>query len=178
MATKAKPAKKPKQPLKPRKVRAVKSCPSRQKHDRATLVPAICARLATGEPLAVICRDVGVPWRTVDEWRQTDAAIAKQFDEARDLGYDAIAHGILAIADDGRNDWMERLSKDGSTLGWMVNGEAVSRSKLRIEARLKLLAKWDPRRYGDKVQLADANGDSLPAPQFIIQPVRPKGADE
>lgn len=175
MATKPKkPAAKAKAAPKPATTRRQ----AERHHDRAKLVPTICKRLATGEPLAVICRDLSLPIRTVHEWRETDTAIKAQFDEARDLGYDAIAHGILEIADDGRNDWMERLDKDGALVGWMLNGEAVSRSKLRIEARLKLLAKWDPRRYGDKVQLADSNGDNLPAPQFIIQPVRPKGADE
>jgi len=31
-----------------------------------------------------------------------------------------------------------------------IDGEHVSRSKLRIETRLKLLACWDPKRYGAK----------------------------
>ena len=49
----------------------------------------------------------------------------------------------------------------------------MQRDKLIIDTDLKLLAKWSPRLYGDKVQLADADGEKLPAPQFIVQPVMP-----
>lgn len=142
-----------------------------RKHDREALVPVICARLATGEPHTVILRDLGLKVRTVNDWRKADAEIAAQFDEARDLGYDAIAADCLAIADDGTRDYVR--SKDGV----VVDHDHISRSKLRIETRLKLLAKWDPRRYGDKVQLANGDGTNLPAPQFIIQPVATKAAE-
>lgn len=119
-----------------------------RKYDRAEVVPAICVRLAAGEPMAVICRDLNIPVRTVNDWRAQDAEIAAQFDEARDLGFDAIAHECLGIADDGTNDW-----KVGERGGVVLDTEAVQRSKLRIETRLKLLARWDPRRYGEKQQL-------------------------
>lgn len=107
-----------------------------RKYDRDEMVPAICARLATGEPLAVICRDLGVPVRTVNDWRAQDGAIAAQFDEARDLGFDAIAWKSREIAR-GRGD---------------STGD-VQRDKLIIDTDHKLLAKWDPRRYGEKQQL-------------------------
>lgn len=122
---------------------------ARRQYNREKLVPMICARLATGEPLAVILRDLGLGTRTVNSWREADPAIAAQFDEARDLGFDAIAHECLAIADDARNDWM--VGKEG---GFVLDHEHVQRSKIRIETRLKLLAKWDPRRYGERVTLA------------------------
>lgn len=142
-----------------------------RKHDREALVPVICARLATGEPMTVVCRDIGVPVKTVNDWRLQDESIRAQFDEARELGFDAIAADCLAIADDGTRDYVP--SKDGV----VVDHDHISRSKLRIETRLKLLAKWDPRRYGDKVQLANSDGTNLPAPQFIIQPVATKAVE-
>ena len=39
--------------------------------------------------------------------------------------------------------------------------EVTSRSKLRVETRLKLLAKWNPKKYGEKVALDVAVNDSL-----------------
>jgi hypothetical protein len=75
------------------------------------------------------------------------AAIA----HARDVGYDAMAEECLDIADNGGNDWMERLDADGIPIGYQVNGDHIQRSKLRIETRLKLLAKFNPKRYGDKI---------------------------
>lgn len=102
--------------------------------DRESIVPAICARLSTGEPMTVICRDMGLSRITVNGWRREDPEIAAQFDAARDDGYDAIAHRTRATA--------------------RGNGDStadVQRDKLIIETDLKLLAKWDPRRYGDRI---------------------------
>jgi hypothetical protein len=78
------------------------------------------------------------------------------------LGFDAIAEDILDIADDGTNDWVERKRKDGS-VDTVVDSEHVQRSKLRIETRLKLLAKWNPKKYGDKqvVDLGNKDGEAL-----------------
>lgn len=122
----------------------------------------IARRISEGEPLARICRDPEMPnRRTVNRWRKEFPEFDALMLEARDLGADAIADECLEIADDGRNDWMEKLDKDEQPAGWVLNGEHISRSKLRIETRLKLLAKWDPRRYGDKLAIGGAS--DLPA---------------
>lgn len=114
----------------------------------------ICERIAQGEPLRQICRDEHMPgWVTVYEWLKKYDDFAERFARARDLGYDAIAEETLDIADEGTNDWMEKLGADGQPVGWQLNGEHVQRSKLRIETRLKLLAKWSPKKYGDKQQV-------------------------
>ena len=140
-----------------------------RKFDRAKVVPAICTRLATGEPMAVICRDLKVPVRTVNDWRAQDPDIAAQFDEARDLGFDAIAHECLEIADDRSNDWTI-----GERGGRVLDNEAVQRSKLRIETRLKLLARWDPKRYGERQQLdhTSSDGSMRPAPPMTKEELR------
>ncbi len=122
---------------------------AKRKFDRDSIVPTICVRLAAGEPMTVICRDIGVSVRVVNDWRKVDAEISAQFDEARDLGFDAIAADCLAIADDGRRDYAK--GEDGREV---VDHDHISRSKLRIDTRIKLLAKWDPRRYGDALKLS------------------------
>lgn len=129
-----------------------------RKYDRDKLVPKICARLATGKkPMTVICAELGIPVRTVNQWRQEDESIANQFDEARDLGFDAIAHDTLAICDTPKLGVVEKLEKVVDTKGRsrMVVTERrkedmLGHRKLQVETRLKLLAKWDPRRYGDR----------------------------
>lgn len=113
-----------------------------RKHDRKSVVTAICARLATGEPMTVICRAIGVPVKTVNDWRLHDEAIRGQFDSARDDGYDAIAHCTRATARG------KKPEQGGDSTG------DVQRDKLIIETDLKLLAKWDPRRYGDALKLS------------------------
>ena len=123
---------------------------------------AICERLADGEPMAQICRDEGMPKvTTVWEWEKQHVELAETIARARIDGFESIAADTLQIADDGRNDWMDKHDPDNP--GYAFNGEHVQRSKLRIETRLKLLAKWDPRRYGDRtaLELTGANGSDL-----------------
>lgn len=104
----------------------------------------ICERLSKGEPLAVICRDEHMPAvRTVSDWKAANTTFSADFARARDDGFDALAAQCMEIADDARHDWV--LTKKGTIL----DEAAVGRAKLQVETRLKLLAKWDPKRYGE-----------------------------
>lgn len=117
------------------------------------IIERVITGLAEGIPLRELCRQEGMPARrTVDDWREADPELSARIARAREKGFDAIAEDSLEIADDGRNDWVERQKDDGSTY-IDYNGDHVQRSKLRVDTRLKLLAKWDPKRYGDKQQL-------------------------
>jgi hypothetical protein len=116
---------------------------------RAEILAAVVAGIERGTPLTLVVESLRQPRETVYDWLKADPVVAEAVQQARDLGYDWIANECLEIADDGRNDWMEQRDREGEIVGWRVNGEAVLRSKLRIETRLRLLAKWDPRRYGD-----------------------------
>ena len=121
----------------------------------------ICQRLSEGEPLRSICRDAHMPvWSSVYAWINNDEGFAKRIAHARELGFDAIAEGCFDIADDGRNDWMAKLDKDGVPTGYQINGDHVQRSKLRVWTRLQLLAKWCPKKYGERtaMELTGANG--------------------
>lgn len=106
----------------------------------------ICERLSQGEPLRQICRDERMPsWRTVYDWKAAHADFAARIAHAREAGFDAIAEECLEIADETAFDTI--LTDQGDR----PNSEWITRSRLRVETRLKLLAKWDPKRYGDKV---------------------------
>jgi hypothetical protein len=103
----------------------------------------ICARLSQGEPLAQICRDEHMPAaRTVRDWKARMPEFKAAVDDARDEGYDAIAYRLRATARGHAAD------KGGDST------DDVQRDKLIIHTDLQLLAKWDPRRYGDKLTLA------------------------
>lgn len=106
----------------------------------------ICARLSEGEPLAQICRDDGFPdpstWR---DWCAKDETLAFAYAHAREVGYDAIAH---------------RTRETARGLGDSAGD--VQRDKLIIETDLKLLAKWSPKRYGDKVNHEVTGADGGP----------------
>ena len=111
------------------------------------LLDTICKRLARGEPLAAICREDGMPGRTtVWEWERADKTISERIARAREEGEEAIAADCLAIADDATGDF--RMGEKSP----LVDTDHIQRSKLRIETRLKLLAKWNPGKWGDKLQ--------------------------
>jgi|688.fasta_scaffold950579_1 hypothetical protein len=123
---------------------------------REKIAKEILERLAKGEPLAVICRDDFLcnaeTWR---RWCDADEKLAIAYARAREDGFDAIAIECLDIADATGND--TKRTQDGAEI---CNSEWISRSKLRVETRLKLLAKWDPKRYGEK--LAVGGSDEMP----------------
>lgn len=128
---------------------------------RKSIIDEIVERLGKGEPLRQICRDEHMPsWHVIYNWANADKDIFSRIRHARDLGYEALAEDCLQIADDAVNDWMSVQEKDGST-AYKINGEHINRSKLRIETRLKLLAKWKPEKYGDKITLAGDKNNPL-----------------
>lgn len=121
------------------------------------LADTICEGLSEGIPLRQIARLNGFSKSAFYDWVNSDEEFAGRIARAREIGFDHIAEEALEIADDGSNDWMER---EGRTI---VDSDHVQRSRLRIDTRLKLLAKWDPRRYGDATMIkhADANGETI-----------------
>lgn len=128
-----------------------RTTPEQLKHD-------VLQGLATGLPLMVICRRNGLNQTAVARLERADPAFAEDIAAARALGWDSLAAECLEIADDSRNDYVEQFDDDGGSAGWRFNSEHVLRSRLRIETRLKLLAKWDSGRYGDTKRLeVDAN---------------------
>lgn len=117
------------------------------------LAAEIISRIAQGETLRAICREDPMPsWNTVYAWRESVPGFSERLARARDDGEEAIAQECMDIADDATNDWMLTHGKDDAEL-YKLNGEHVQRSKLRIETRLKLLAIWNPKKWGAKVDL-------------------------
>lgn len=130
----------------------------------SAIADAICTRLADGESLRSICSDDAMPaLSTVMGWlaRNEHDGFVEQYTRAREMQADAIFDEILDIADDGRNDWMERRDEEGANLGWKENGEAMQRSRLRIDARKWMAGKLKPKKYGDKVEVEHSVSDSI-----------------
>jgi len=127
------------------------------------MAASICKRLADGETLRAVCRDEGFPSEsTVRGWVLEDReGFGAQYMQARDLGLDSIADELFEIADDGRNDWMQRLDEDGKSLGWQLNGEHVQRSRVRLDIRKWYLSKLAPKKYGEIAELQRAQGTTI-----------------
>lgn len=120
------------------------------------IVGRICERLALGESLRSICADPLLPSQpTVFKWLANSPEFALRYARAREAQADAIFDEILDIADDGSNDWMQARDKDGAFIGWKENGEALQRSRLRIDARKWMAGKLRPTKYGEKLLVGE-----------------------
>lgn len=107
----------------------------------------VVAWISEGKTLREFCRQEGKPSRqTIDNWKDKDSAFASRIARAREDGYDEIADYCLEIID----------SATDANLG-----------KARVWTRLQLLAKWNPRKYGDKVDHTLAAPDGGPVQHTI-----------
>lgn len=127
----------------------------------------ICERLVDGESLRAICRDEDMPNRsTVFRWLASDEEFATKYARARVLCADALEELSQEVADDGTNDWMERRSEAekgaGVMTGWVLNGEHVQRSKLRVSTLQWRASKLNPKKYGDKITQEHSGPDGGP----------------
>lgn len=104
----------------------------------------LCERVGNGEALIRVCEDAHMPHdRTVRKWEESNEQFRADFACARARRLEVVENQVLEIADDGRRDY--ELGEDGKAV---VNSDHIQRAKLRVDTRLKLLACWDPKRYG------------------------------
>lgn len=140
---------------------------AKRQYDRAKIVARICDGLLDGKPMALICREIGIPVRTVNQWREDDEAIANRFDEAFDAGMDTIAYDCIIIADTPQ-EGVETVNKADGGIE-VRKGDMLGHRKLRVETRLKLLANWHTR-YSRRVTLAgDPKSPLLPPPTQLTE---------
>jgi len=110
----------------------------------------ICKELSEGKPLRQICREHGLAWATIYKWREVHPAFDVAITRARDMGMDAILEDTLQIANTQVAAVIETTKANGDTE--TRREDALGHRKLQIETRLKLLAKWNPKKYGDKLE--------------------------
>lgn len=122
----------------------------------------ICRRLAEGESLNRICKSESVAARAnVMKWLlATDNPIYDDFRvnyaQAREMQYQCMADDLIDIADNGTNDWMESNNPDDE--GYRINGEALGRSRLRVDTRKWFMSKVLPK-FKDKQENTGATKD-------------------
>ena len=127
----------------------------------------LCEWLAQGKTLREFCRQPNMPAReTIDAWRRRDEVFASRVARARDLGFETLAEEALAIADTPKEGVTTTEDEDGKKT---VREDMLGHRKLQVETRLKLLACWDPRRYGNKVaQQISGDPDGSPVQITVI----------
>lgn len=115
-------------------------------------VDQIIAWISEGNTLRGYCRQEGKPsFRTVYDWLEKDTEFSLRFARAREVGAECIADDVLNIID---------TDPDKAPSG-AIDSAYVNWKKAQAEIRLKLLAKWFPQKYGDKMDVNHAGGVTI-----------------
>lgn len=116
------------------------------------LADLVCERIASGRSMRDVCRDEDIPARSVvSKWLSTIPGFADQYARAVKQRSEYWIDELCDISDDGSNDWMER--NEPNNPGYQYNGEAVARSRLRVDTRKWIASKLIPKVYGDKLDV-------------------------
>lgn len=136
------------------------------------LAAVILERLAAGESLLAICRDL----KREDPNAPSDAAVrrwaladtngfASEYARARDLGLDAMAEHAMHLAHTPMpaEKTVEKIGggKDGGTVYETHTIDAVDRSRLAVDTTKWYVSKLAPKRYGDRLDIGNADGEAF-----------------
>lgn len=145
----------------------------------------MCEQLSDGIPLRQICRQEGFPaWQTVYEWMAKDPELHRAIAHAREVGQDAIAEEIYRLVE---AEPSRIFDEKGNS---RVDAGHVAWIRVQADIKLKLLAKWNPKRYGDRVEVSgDAQNplvikekvtifDQIMENTLLARQLKQKSADE
>jgi hypothetical protein len=98
------------------------------------------------------------------DWLSQDPDLSLRVARAREAGYDALAEEALEIADTpklgAKKVFSSGAGEDEDSMT-VTEEDMLGHRKLQIETRLKLLACWNPSKYGNKVAVGGDPGNPL-----------------
>lgn len=126
------------------------------------LIEEVLSRIAQGETLAALGRELDFHPTAWGNWVREDESLAIAYQRARDVGADVIAEDVLRIIDE-EPERIVQIDEDGSKSTSRIDSAAVTWARNRADMRLKLLAKWNPKKYGDQqnVNIGNKEGEAL-----------------
>lgn len=114
--------------------------------------------LAEGNSLLSICEAMGISYTTARRWEDDHPEHAAKSARARGLGCHFLAEQCLQIADTPV-EGVETVTKADGGIEER-RGDMLAHRKLQIDTRMRLIGKWAPKIYGEKLALGGA--DDLP----------------
>jgi transposase-like protein len=135
--------------------------PGRPSRYTNKLADKICKMIAEGQSVRSICakKDM-ISMQTFFRWLRENEKFREQYARACEERSYMHAEEIIEIADDATNDYMEQHDESDELTGYKLNGENIQRSRLRIDTRKWLMAKLNPKVYGDKLDMT-TNGNDI-----------------
>lgn len=141
-----------KKPAATRARRGVKGYPEAEKK---AIKARVTQEMMEGRGLREICRADDMPERhTIMRWLNLDRQFMDDYTAAMLIRADQYFDEAIEIADDGTNDWV--ATNDPENAGYRINGEAIGRSRLRVDTRKWAAGKLNPTKYGER-QTIDVN---------------------
>jgi len=145
------------------KARALQAVAKRKSYtitDKHEIQSVLLERVANGESVNSVCKDPDMPTRgMVYDWSYDDPSLfGNKFARALDNRAHCLLDDCIDIADN-----IDFNETDAAILSARIN-----HAKMRIDARLRVIGKMSPNRYGDKVQHVGANGGPIQVAALTI----------
>lgn len=123
------------------------------------LADKVCLAIAsTPRGLAHVCAADDMPSPSaVYKWLASEPDFVEKYLRAREAQSHLLLDECMDIADDGTNDFV--MTDKGPAL----DRDHIARSKLRVETRMRMAGKLNPKRYGDKLDLSSSDGTMTPS---------------
>jgi hypothetical protein len=110
-------------------------------------------RIADGESVKSICEEDGMPsQQTFYRWIRENAEQCEKYTRAKEFWADAQLEEIVNISDESTNDII--FNEQGKPI---INGDAIQRARLRIDTRKWCMGRLNPKKYGDKMAVGNAD---------------------
>lgn len=135
------------------------------------LADIICERIASGDSMRSVARDLTMPaMTTLFRWLREDEEFRKQYEIAKVESADAWADDIVDIPDNQTGipliiDGLPQTDPDGKPL-MIIDSVAVAHARLRVDSRKWAASKLKPKKYGDKLQTDHTSSDGSMTPTF------------
>jgi terminase small subunit-like protein len=144
------------------------------------LATAICDRIAEGESLRSVCRDQEMPDKaTVFRWLYKREDFRDQYARATAARADAMAEEIIEIADTPvigeRSE--EGVNADGE-FSRTVREDAIQHRRLQVDTRKWIMARMQPKKYGDKIEQTHRGDEDAPVQIELIDGTATNGPPE
>jgi hypothetical protein len=138
------------------KARALQAVVKRKSYtitDKAEIQGVLLERVANGESVNSICKDPDMPTRgMVYDWSYDESfSFGDRFARALENRAHCLLDDCIDIADN-----IDFSETDAAILSARIN-----HAKMRIDARLRVIGKMSPNRYGDKVTHVGPNGGAI-----------------
>jgi hypothetical protein len=124
--------------------------------DRPALQDEIVDWVSEGKPLSQWCALPGKVNRvTVHRWAHEHDDFAQRLARARDIGCDVIAEETVRLSETKPLTYVDQTGSE------RIDPGAVQWHRLQVDTRLKLLACWNPSRYGQRQAVEHSGGVQL-----------------